>query len=199
MATLHPLARCFAALSMTARYSGRLATYAFVDTYITVFYSTTDMRIRQQISEMKAVRRASARERRVAAAVGLGIAIAFAGLWLLQRVGLDFGLLFGPCGFRQRTGLPCPTCGMTTAVLAFARGEVVTAFYLQPAAGLLCSLLVLGAFFALLTAVSGVYFIIFDRLFAEIRLKHAVVGLLVILAAGWVVTLARALAAQTQG
>jgi hypothetical protein len=120
-------------------------------------------------------------------------------LWLLQRVGFDFGLLFGPCGFRQRTGLTCPTCGMTTAILAFARGKVLTAFYVQPAAALLCSLLVLVAFFALLTAVSGVYFIVFDRLLAEVRLKHVVLGLLVILAAGWAVTLARALAAQTQG
>lgn len=158
-----------------------------------------DMRIRQQIREMKTVRRASARERKVAAGIGLGIVALFAGLWLSQRVGFDFGLLFGPCGFKQRTGLTCPTCGMTTAVLAFARGEVLTAFYVQPAAALLCSLLVLGAFFALLTGVSGVYFTIADRLFAEIRLKHVVLGLLIILAAGWLVTLARALAAQTQG
>jgi hypothetical protein len=84
---------------------------------------------------------------------------------------------------------------MTTAVLAFARGEVLTAFYVQPAAGLLCSLLVLAAFFALLTAIRGVYFIIFDRLIAGIRLKHVVVGLVLILAAGWAVTLTRALAA----
>jgi hypothetical protein len=164
-----------------------------------VFYFTMNMRIRQQIRKMKTVRRASARERKIAALVGLGIVALFGGLWLLQRVGFDFGLLFGPCGFRQRTGLTCPTCGMTTAILAFARGKVLTAFYVQPAAALLCSLLVLVAFFALLTAVSGVYFIVFDRLLAEVRLKHVVLGLLVILAAGWAVTLARALAAQTQG
>jgi hypothetical protein len=121
----------------------------------------------------------------------------FGGLWLLQRVGFDFGLLFGPCGMKQRTGLPCPTCGMTTCVLAFARGELLTAFYVQPAGAFFCVLLVVAAFFALLTGVFGVYFGFFDRLAVELKVKYVVIGLLVILAAGWAVTLARALAAQT--
>ena len=86
---------------------------------------------------------------------------------------------------------------MTTAVLAFARGQILTAFYVQPAAGLLCSAMIVVAFFAFLIAVFGVYFSFLDRLFAEVRILHVVVGLLVILAAGWAVTLARALAAQT--
>ena len=133
----------------------------------------------------------------IAALVSASVVFLFAGLWLAQRVGFDFGLLFGPCGMKQRTGLPCPTCGMTTTVLAFARGDLLTAFYTQPAGAFLCSLLVAAAFFALLTAVFGVYFVSFDRLFAEIRVKHVVVGLLVVLAAGWAVTLARALASQT--
>ncbi len=125
------------------------------------------------------------------------VAAGFGGLWLLQRVGFDFGLLFGPCGMKQRTGLPCPTCGMTTCVLAFARGEVLTAFYTQPAGGLLCSLLVVGAFFAFLVGVFGVYFRFFDRLWAELKVKHVVVGLLVVIVGGWAVTLARAVAAQS--
>jgi hypothetical protein len=155
------------------------------------------MRVRQQVIWSKVVRRASARQRGIAALVASAVTALFAGLWLAQRVGFDFGLLFGPCGMKQRTGLPCPTCGMTTAVLAFARGAVFTAFYTQPAGALLCSLLVVGAFFAFLTAVFGIYFISLDRLFVEIKVRVLVVGLLVILAAGWAVTLARALASQT--
>lgn len=142
-------------------------------------------------------RRATPRERTIAGVIVLILVAGFAGLWLSQRVGFDFGVLFGPCGMKQRTGLPCPTCGMTTCVLAFARGEIGTAFYTQPAGGLLCSLLGVGAFFALLTGIFGVYFFFFDRLFAELKVKYVVAGLLVILAAGWAVTLARALAAQT--
>jgi hypothetical protein len=88
---------------------------------------------------------------------------------------------------------------MTTSVKAFARGEVVVAFKTQPAAGLLCSLLVGIAFLALLTGVSGVYFTVFDRFFHEVKVRYLLVGLLVILAAGWAVTLAQAFAAQRGG
>jgi len=135
------------------------------------------------------------RQRGIAAIIAGGVIAVFAALWLSQRVGFDVGSLFGECGMMQRTGLPCPTCWMTRAVLAFARGDVIAAYYMQPAAAFLCSLLVIAAFFALLTSVFGIYFSAFDRLFAEIRIKHVVVGLLIILAAGWAVTLARAVAA----
>jgi hypothetical protein len=161
------------------------------------FYSTADMAERQQDSLTKVARRASARERKIAAGIAFVILGAFIGLWLAQRVGFDFGLLFAPCGLKMRTGLTCPTCGMTTAVLAFARGQVLTAFYVQSAAAFLCAGVVVVAFFALLIAASGVYFSFLDRWLAEVRIVHLVVGLLVILAAGWAVTLARALATQT--
>ncbi len=161
------------------------------------FYSTVNMREGQQDNKTKAVCRASARQRKVGVVIVCGVTGAFVGLWLLQRVGFDFGVLFPPCGLKMRTGLTCPTCGMTTAVLAFARGEVLTAFYVQPAAALLCSMLIVATFFAFLIAAFGIYFNFLDRVFARVRIVHVVVGLLVILAAGWAVTLARALAAQT--
>jgi len=151
----------------------------------------------KQDSKTAAIRKASGHQRKIAGGVACAVFSLFASLWLLQRLEFDFGRVFPPCGLRMRTGLTCPTCGMTHAVLAFAKGRVLTAFYLQPAAGLLCSLLVVAAFFAFLIAVCGVYFSFLDRLFAAVRVVHVVVGLLVILAAGWAVTLARALAAQT--
>lgn len=151
----------------------------------------------QQVKGSKYVRRASARGRMTAVLFTAGVVALFGGLWLLQGVGFDFGSLFGPCGMKQRTGLPCPTCGMTTCVLAFARGEVLTAFYVQPAGALLCALLIVAAFFAFLTAVLGVYFHFFARLWTELKVRYVVAGLLVILTAGWAVTLARAWAAQT--
>jgi hypothetical protein len=155
------------------------------------------MDLRQQTNPGRRIRRASPKQRLIAGLFASGVFVSFAGLWLLQQVHFDFALLFGPCGMKQRTGLPCPTCGMTTSVLAFARGDLITAFYVQPAAAFLNSLLIVGAFFAFLIAVFDVYFSALDRLFAEIRIRHVVVGLLIILAAGWAVTLARAVAART--
>jgi len=161
-----------------------------------VSYSTVVMRERQQTNAGGAIRRVSAKERKISALIVLGTVVFFGALALLQKLNFDFGLLFGPCGMKQRMGLPCPTCGMTTSVLAFARGEVFLAFYVQPAAAFLCTLLVAAAFFAFLAGVFDVYFSIFDRLLATVRIRDAVLGLLIVLAAGWAVTLARALATQ---
>jgi hypothetical protein len=37
-----------------------------------------------------------------------------------------------PCGFLERTGLPCATCGMTTSFAQFVRGNVLAAAWVQP-------------------------------------------------------------------
>jgi hypothetical protein len=46
---------------------------------------------------------------------------------------------FGKCGMLVTTGLPCPTCGMTTAFAYTVRGRLIRAFLAQPA-GLLLGL-----------------------------------------------------------
>ncbi|HIT22112.1 MAG TPA: DUF2752 domain-containing protein [Candidatus Scybalousia intestinigallinarum] len=45
-------------------------------------------------------------------------------LWLV-----DQGILHLPCFFYQTTGMYCPGCGMTRAILTFLHGEYQTAFY----------------------------------------------------------------------
>lgn len=37
-----------------------------------------------------------------------------------------------PCRFLDRTGLPCPSCGMTTSFSWFVRGNVLASIYVQP-------------------------------------------------------------------
>jgi len=128
----------------------------------------------------------------------LAIAFSFGLSWLAATGKFDIGWWLGPCGFKQRYGLPCPTCGMTTSVLAFSQGKIIESFYIQPAAALLCCVLVTIAFLALFTAVFGVYFSFVERFFAEVKIRHVILVLIIIVAAGWVVTLARALVANTQ-
>jgi hypothetical protein len=145
------------------------------------------------------IRRASAKERWIAALIAALIVLLFLALWGLQRVHFDFGLLFNPCGFYIRTGWPCPGCGMTRSVLAFARGEIGRSFYQQPAAAFGCLVLTGIAFLASLVAVTGVYFKALDRFLEEVKPSHLVVGLLVVVSAGWAVTLARAFAEKNTG
>jgi hypothetical protein len=98
---------------------------------------------------------------------------------------------------KQRWGLPCPTCGMTTSALAFARGQILQSFYIQPAAAVLCGILLVVAFLAFFIAVFGVYFQFLRRFFVKVKTRYIILLLLIIIAAGWVVTLARALAERS--
>jgi len=156
----------------------------------------------QQLNKPKSSRwptpffsRASPRQRITATVVFLVVATSFGLAWLAATGRFDIDWWLGPCGLKQKYGLPCPTCGMTTSVLAFSQGKIFESFYIQPAAALLCCVLVIVAFLAFFIAVSGVYFNFVKRFFAEVKIKHIILALIVIIAAGWAVTLARALAA----
>ncbi len=136
--------------------------------------------------------RASGNQRLIAAAIFIIIAGGFSLGWLMGR--FHFALYPYPCGFKQRYNLPCPTCGMTTAVIAFAHGDIAGAFSAQPAAGFFCCLTAIIAFFAFLVAVFGVYSPLIERHLASFKLRYVFVVLFLIFAAGWAVTFARAIA-----
>lgn len=154
------------------------------------------MQASQHLNKPKFFYRASSGQRMAAAIVCLGIIVFFAVFALAGHYKTDMGRWLGYCGFKQRTGLPCPTCGMTTATLAFAQGRILEAFNIQPACGLLCSVMVIMALLAFVIAVFGVYFRFIERFFTEVKLRYIILALIIIIAAGWAVTLARALAAN---
>jgi hypothetical protein len=154
------------------------------------------MQTSQQENKPKVFYPASFRQRLAAAIICLAVAAFFGVFALAAHYKIDMGRWLGYCGFKQRIGLPCVTCGMTTATLAFAQGKILEAFYIQPACALLCCIAVIAGVLALFTPVFGVYFGFIKRFFTEVKLRYIILALLIILAAGWAVTLARALAAQ---
>jgi hypothetical protein len=68
-----------------------------------------------------------------ALAVLLGLPAGFLALRLLDWAGLGLP----PCLFKQFTGLPCATCGLTRMARAFAAGDVAAAFRWHPVAAAL--------------------------------------------------------------
>lgn len=71
-------------------------------------------------------------------------------LWLRpdpRGYGTHQQLRMNPCGMLVLTGLPCPTCGMTTAFAYAVRGQWLRAFWAQPS----------GFFLALATAAGAAY------------------------------------------
>ena len=152
----------------------------------------------QQLNRRKILCRASSRQRLLAGLVLSVVVISFGLFWLAANAKIDMGLLINPCGFKQRYGLPCPTCGMTTSVLTFVQGKIFESFYIQPVAALRGGIRVVVAFMGFSIAVFGVFFFFLRRFFTEVKIKHIILALIVIIAAGGAVTLARALAANVQ-
>lgn len=64
-----------------------------------------------------------------------------------ERLGLP------PCGFMITTGLPCPTCGMTSSFTFMMHGHPLRALIIQPAGALLC----LASIFAVLYGYSAAF------------------------------------------
>ncbi len=66
-----------------------------------------------------------------------------------QQLGL------APCGLKARTGVPCPSCGMTTAFAHATHGQLGQAFITQPTGAILaigCAMTAIVAFYVLITA-----------------------------------------------
>lgn len=101
---------------------------------------------------------------------------------------------FGPCGLIVTTGLPCPTCGMTTAFAYAVRGRWVRAFQAQPA-GLVLALASVGGLLLSIRAV------VLGRWPAWLRDDRIVfrlfIGLLLLLLGGWGFKLAAGLLGGT--
>src|SRR5437879_140164 len=52
----------------------------------------------------------------------------------IARVWLHFGMPWPQCVFLHFTGIPCPTCGATRCFLFLTRGQIGSAFLINPLA-----------------------------------------------------------------
>lgn len=68
--------------------------------------------------------------------VVLGCAAVLGVAWWLEPnpagVGTHTAIGLQRCQFLQRSGVPCPSCGMTTSFSFFAHGNLLASFYVQP-------------------------------------------------------------------
>jgi hypothetical protein len=71
-------------------------------------------------------------------------------------IGTHVQLGLRPCTWEEATGLPCATCGMTTAFAHATHGQLIQSFLVQPAGMLLCLLLAIYAIMSLYTLIMGI-------------------------------------------
>lgn len=139
--------------------------------------------------------RASISYRIAAGVIFILIASFFTYMFLGAKGTVDLRSRFGVCAFKQTYQLPCPGCGWTTSTLQFVQGQILDSIYTQPAAAVFSLLLTISAVIALLSACLGIRFSFLDRPFGVI-VKYVVIAVIIIIAGGWMVTLARALASN---
>ncbi len=126
----------------------------------------------------------------LAMAVACALPLAFAllldpdprGLGTHQQIGELLGIgRLPPCSWPVICGLPCPTCGMTTAFACTVRGRFIAAFLSHPGGLVLCLLAAAGMAYGFSVAASGRrVWIHWDRIGVRLMLG---LGLLILL--GW--------------
>mgnify|MGYP000684082961 CR=1 FL=1 len=144
-----------------------------------------------QYSNSRNQQKLSPGARWIAAGIFILIAGGFAVIWASQRGYINMTYWLGTCGFKQRTGLPCPGCGWTHAAELFVTGHLLQALWLQPAAGLFCIVSSLIAIFALHCAVIGIDFGLLERLCSAKSVRIVLITACIVIIAGWLVTLTR--------
>jgi hypothetical protein len=59
------------------------------------------------------------------------------------------------CEFMHRTGIPCPSCGMTTSFSWFVRGNIAASLYVQPMGTVLAAIACGAIWVGLYIAITG--------------------------------------------
>jgi len=96
----------------------------------------------------------------------------------------SLGLTFSKCWFLGATGLPCPTCGSTRALLGLGHMEFASAFATNPLLVLTAFLLPIHAGLTLLERHLGVFFLDPIRRAATVRRVSILVAALAL--ANWI-------------
>jgi hypothetical protein len=103
--------------------------------------------------------RVSATGRVLAGLIGAAcLAVLLLAVWLQPSpagVATHTEMGFDECQFLKRTGLPCPSCGMTTSFSWYVRGNWLASFYVQPMGFLLAVLATAAVWAAAYIAITG--------------------------------------------
>jgi hypothetical protein len=97
-------------------------------------------------------------------------------------VGTHESLGLPPCQFLDKTGLPCPSCGMTSSFSHLVRGNLLASAYIQPMGCLLGLLTVATFWVGLYEAISAKPA---HRLMLLVPARYYLLPLMFLAVAGW--------------
>ncbi|MHC5112611.1 MAG: DUF2752 domain-containing protein [Planctomycetota bacterium] len=119
------------------------------------------------------------------AVLAAGLVLFGTAIWLKPSedgLGTHRQLGLPPCSSIALFGLPCPTCGMTTAFALAVRGKWMAAFQAQPAGLLLAIAALIGTTVSGISAISGAFW---HPNWYRISIPRWTIGLLVLILCGW--------------
>lgn len=124
-----------------------------------------------------------------------GLAAAAAGVLIVARslqpdprgFGTHTQLGLPPCAFHAWTGLPCPTCGLTTSFAYMARWQITSAFAAHPLGPLLFALTLLLLLCALHGSVRAAQL---GATFERLRIRGLAVIIAISMAICWLLRVA---------
>ena len=105
-----------------------------------------------------------------------------------EGYGTHTQLGLAPCGFEVATGLPCATCGMTTAFALAAEGRLIASFLVQPAGAALAVLTAMATLAGAWTLWSGMRI---TRLLAAAWTPRVLLAFIALVLAAWLYTASR--------
>ena len=141
----------------------------------------------QPVAEPRVSRVRLSRDRIVSVVVfvvtGGVLAVAFSLTPAKEGIGTHHQLGLPPCGTLKLIGVPCATCGMTTAFSYAAHGNLVASFITQPAGaiGAVCTAVLW--FVSLWTMLSGAGLTLLAK---RLWTRRMAIGLIVVVIAAWV-------------
>lgn len=97
-------------------------------------------------------------------------------------MGTHIQLGLRPCTYLEATGIPCATCGMSTAFSHAAHGQLIQSFVTQPAGMIMCLLLAVISLLSLYTLVMGIDILPIVRLLIK---PHAFLSMGILVGAAW--------------
>jgi len=135
--------------------------------------------------KLHATRRGSAARPIAAVILGASLSVLAVAAWLKPNpagMGTHTQLGLPPCTAVVVTGYPCPTCGMTTAFAHTVRGQLLAAFWAQPAGFALALATIAAAVLSAITVTTGLV----PRVnWVTVKPTWVVLGLGAVILGGW--------------
>lgn len=109
-------------------------------------------------------------------------------LYLFYKIQSNSNEDFSVCLIKNATGIPCPSCGTTRAVITIFRGNFIESIYINPLGILVLSIMIVAPFWIMIDRMfnKNSFYVFYKKV--ETRLKNPIVyiTLIVLVMANWI-------------